>query len=233
MAYCLPPCGIHRLEVSQISIQLMRVKSLSTEAEAAFEQGGTTDTSLLSMQLLETTQEKMPNMPKCPIYLPLPGFLPFIPCCIKVLPFPFKISSLGHLFTKETGLFSKDSSRSYPFKWHFVPQAMFNVITWWLKHYPGSGNLGSRSFSALGCPNMWAIKNWPERLNAQMRVLSRHRPTIALFLYTNLFIFVLLQLISSFKEKLFLSKPAWGLPDHNNWTFLKQWFDARGSLRKK
>lgn len=73
MAHCLPPCGIQRLEVSQISLQLMRVRSLIREAKAAFEPGGTTDISVLSMQLLETAQEKTQNARHCPRSSPLTG----------------------------------------------------------------------------------------------------------------------------------------------------------------
>lgn len=49
MIYYLPPCGLQTLEVSQISIQLVRVRSLSTEAKAAFEQGNTSDISMFSI----------------------------------------------------------------------------------------------------------------------------------------------------------------------------------------
>ena len=101
MAYCLPPCGIQRLEVSQISIQLMRVRSLSIEAKAAFEQDNTTDISVFSMQLLETAQEKMLNAKHCPRYLPLPGFLPFTPCYSKVI-FPYLRSAAWNISSQKT-----------------------------------------------------------------------------------------------------------------------------------
>lgn len=80
MAYCLPPCGIQRLEVSQISLQLMRVRSLSRGAKAGFEPGDTTDIRVFSMQQLETAQEKIQNGRHCPRPLPLVGFLPITPC---------------------------------------------------------------------------------------------------------------------------------------------------------
>lgn len=72
-------------EVSQISLQLIRVRSLSREAEAAFEPGDTTDISVFSTQLLETAQEKIQNARHCPRSLPLTGFLPITPCYSKVI----------------------------------------------------------------------------------------------------------------------------------------------------
>lgn len=85
MAYCLPPRGIQRLEVSQISLQLMRVRSLSRGAKAAFEPGDTTDISMFSMQLLETAQEKIQSGRHCPRPSPLVGFLPITPGQSKVI----------------------------------------------------------------------------------------------------------------------------------------------------
>lgn len=74
--------------MSQIFIQLMRVRSLSIVATAAFEQGNTTDINVLSMQLLETSQKKMLNARRCLRYLPLLGFLPFTACYSEAI-FPY------------------------------------------------------------------------------------------------------------------------------------------------
>lgn len=150
------------------------------------------------MQILETTLKKTLSVRHCPRHHSRQDMSPLLPAEARYLPL-YEISSLGHLSTKTSDLLFKQSSRGCPSKWKLVPQDMCKAITSWLEHYPGKQ--GSRSFSF----HVWDIENRPERLSGQMRVLSRHRATIALFLYTNLFIFILVQLISLLKI-LFLSK---------------------------
>jgi len=113
----------------------MTSRSFSIEDKSALEQEGTTDISVLSMQLLEKAQEKMLNARHWPRYLPLPGFLSFTPCYSKVV-FPYLRSAAWDNSSQNTALFFQVSSRGYPSKWCLVPQASFNVITAWLEYYP-------------------------------------------------------------------------------------------------
>lgn len=140
MAHCLPPCGIQRLQVSQVSVHLMRGGGLGTEAKAAFEQGDATTASASSMQLLETTQEKMLSARHCPRYLPSQGFCPSL-LATASLSFPGS-SSLGHLFTEDSASIFEDSSGGCPFKRRLVSQAVFHAVSWLLEHYPGKWEPG-------------------------------------------------------------------------------------------
>lgn len=108
MAYCLPPCGSQ--EVSQISLQLMGARSLSREAEAAFEGGDTSEISVFSMQLLETAQEKIQTARHCPRSLPLTGFLPVTPH-LRAFLYPPLRSAAWDVPSQVFALFFKDSSR--------------------------------------------------------------------------------------------------------------------------
>lgn len=196
MAYCLPPCGIQRLEVSQISLQLMRVRSLSREAKAAFEPGGTTNINVLSTQPVETAQERTQKARHCPGLSPRTGFVPITPSqskvilpCLRSVPWDVPPQESLPCFSKAQG-----EVRLFSDIWCLKPGLMqgFSGESITL----GRGNLESYSLSAWDCPDMWAIKNWPESLYTQKSIIQTQTNNSSIFLNTNLFILIFLQLIS-------------------------------------
>lgn len=170
-------------EMSQISLQLIRVRSLSREAEAAFEPGDTTDISVFSMQLLETAQEKIQNTRHWPRSLPLTGFLPITPCYSKVILPCLRAAAWDAHSQKSLPCFSKTQAEVSLFSdiWYHKPHLMQEISGGSIT--PESGNLETSCLSAWHCPNIWVIKNWPESLYARKSTIQMWINNSSIFVY--------------------------------------------------
>lgn len=140
--------------MSQISLELIRVGSLSRETEAAFEPGDTTDISMFSMLLLETAQEKIQNTRHCPRSLPLTGFLPITPCYSKVILPCLRAAAWDVPSQKSLPCLSKTQAEVRLFSDIWYPKAHLTQEISGGSITPGSGNLESSALSVWHCPNM-------------------------------------------------------------------------------